>query len=96
MKFGVNSIFACWISSLGISSRRLALELVKYYPNQNDNSFTNFMRWAVNLSIDFLFQELPVGSVTEKERFIAKMRPVKLAGKKIQTEASKPHLDVLC
>jgi helicase len=76
MKLGVNSIFACWISSLGVSSRQLAFELARRYPNTDDNSYASFLRWAINLPIEFLFQEVPVGSVAEKKRFVRKLNKI--------------------
>ncbi len=76
MKFGVNSVFACWVGSFGVSSRQLALGLAQRYPNTNGNSFTNFIKWLIDLPFEFLFQELPVGSVAEKKRFVQKINRI--------------------
>ncbi len=76
MKFGVNSVFSCWIGSFGVSSRQLAFELALRYPNSDDNSFVTFIKWLINLPFEFLFQELPVGSVAEKKRFVQKINKV--------------------
>jgi len=76
MKFGVNSVFACWIGSFGVSSRQLAFELAQRYPNSNDNSFVSFIKWLINLPFEFLFQELPVGSVAEKKRLVQKINKI--------------------
>lgn len=76
MKYGVNSVFACWISSFGVSSRELAFELAQCYPNSNDNSFVTFLKWLINLPFEFLFQELPIGSVAEKKRLVQKINKV--------------------
>jgi len=76
MKFGVNSVFACWIGSFGVSSRQLVLELARHFQLENDNSFMSFIRWVVNLPMEFLFQELSVGSVAEKKRFVQKINRI--------------------
>lgn len=76
MKFGVNSVYACWIGSFGVSSRQLAFELAQRYSNSNDNSFVSFIKWLINLPFEFLFQELPVGSVAEKKRLVQKINKI--------------------
>jgi len=73
MKFGVNSVFACWICSFGVSSRQLALEVARHYPMENGSSFRSFVKWVVNLPTEFLFQELTVGSIAEKKRLMEKI-----------------------
>ncbi|GHO65547.1 hypothetical protein KSC_044390 [Ktedonobacter sp. SOSP1-52] len=73
MKFGVNSVFACWVSSFGISSRQLALEVARHYQPTNDAPFMSFIKWLVNLPTEFIFQDLPQGSIAEKKRFIQKI-----------------------
>jgi len=75
MKFGVNSVFACWIGSLGISSRRLALEIARRYQLQltSDNTLMSFVRWLIDLPNEFIFEELPQGSLAEKRRFVQKI-----------------------
>jgi helicase len=85
MKFGVNSVFACWIGSFGVSSRQLAFELAQHYPNPNDNSFTNFLKWLINLPYEFLYKELPVGSVVEKKRLINKMNKMVVGNTQLQS-----------
>ncbi len=76
MKFGENNVFACWIGSFGVSSRQLAFELARQYPNPNDNNFINFIRWLINLPFEFLFRELSVGSIAEKKRFVQKINKI--------------------
>lgn len=76
MKFGVNSVYACWIGSFGVSSRQFAFELARQYPNSNGNSFMSFIKWLINLPFEFLFQELSVGSVAEKKRFVQKINKI--------------------
>ncbi len=76
MKFGVNSVFACWVGSFGVSSRQLALELANRYPSSYGSSYRSFVKWIVNLPIEFLFQELSVGSVAEKKRFVQKINRI--------------------
>lgn len=73
MKFGVNSVFACWISGFGVSSRQLALELARHYQLTNDDTFRSFVKWIINLDAEFIFQELPQGSIAEKKRFVQKI-----------------------
>ncbi len=73
MKFGVNSVFACWISGFGVSSRQLALVLARHYQLTNDSTFISFIKWIINLDAEFIFQEVPQGSVAEKKRFVQKI-----------------------
>ena len=76
MKFGVNSVFASWMGSFGVSSRQLAFALAQQYPHADDSSFYTFIKWLVNLPFEFLFKELHVGSVVEKKRFVQKINKV--------------------
>lgn len=57
-KFGVNDVVACWAGSLGVSSRKMALQVAARYQPENDLSFSNFIKWAVNLPTDLILQEL--------------------------------------
>jgi Superfamily II helicase len=67
VKFGVNNVIACWFCSLGVSSRKLALELASRYTNENQGLKENaFILWFVNLS-DNIIAALP-GSEYEKQR----------------------------
>ena len=59
VKFGVNKLAACWAGNLGISSRRLAIQLGNLYIADSENLLAegSFTRWFVNLpdrSIDDL------------------------------------------
>ena len=72
MKFGVNSVFACWISGLGFSSVQLALVLARHYQLTN-RTFISFIKWIINLDAEFIFQEVPQGSIAEKEEVMQKI-----------------------
>lgn len=78
MKFGVNSVFACWIGGFGVSSRQLSLELARQYQLQHKSSgtFMSFVKWIINLQNEFIFRELPYGSVAEKRRLVKKISRV--------------------
>lgn len=83
MKFGVNSPVACWICSFVISSRRLAYNLAAYYPIDNATSITGFIKWIVNLSTDFIFQELEC-SIAEKQRLLHRINQMVTDDNQIQ------------
>lgn len=68
-KYGVDSVYACWASSLGISSRGLALQLADLYHPDDRISFYHFTKWMVGLSTDFIMHELK-GFDFEKRRLI--------------------------
>lgn len=61
MKFGLNNVFACWISSLGVTSRELALQLAERFQSENNHlnlDYEIFLRWFVNLPNDYVLNEL--------------------------------------
>lgn len=63
MKFGVNNVFACWSSSLGITSRKLALQLAHQYSTEYSSpepDYEAFVRWIVNLPNEYIFNELDI------------------------------------
>jgi superfamily II DNA/RNA helicase len=63
MKFGVNNVFACWASSLGITSRNLALQLAQAYSSEDSYQnldYGDFIRWIVNLPNEYIFNDLDV------------------------------------
>jgi len=77
IKFGVNNIVACWASSLGVSSRELALQLAAKYQPEKGIAFLGFIKWMVNLPTEFVVYELE-GYEFEKQRLldsISKMIP---------------------
>ena len=58
-KFGVNNVLACWICNLGVTTRDLAVQLAALYSNENNNvDFSETARWFVNLSNEFILNEL--------------------------------------
>ena len=72
IKFGVDNVFACWASSLGITSRNLALQLAQAYSSEYSSQtldYGDFIRWIVNLPNDYIFNELNV-SIFERSRLI--------------------------
>jgi|688.fasta_scaffold06332_9 helicase len=72
MKFGVNNVFACWASSLGVNSRILALQIAdKYFDEHSDQEpdYGTFTKWFVNLPNDYIFNELNVSSI-ERNKLI--------------------------
>ncbi|MBC7931836.1 MAG: DEAD/DEAH box helicase [Rubrivivax sp.] len=70
MKFGVNKVVACWASSLGISSRTLAVRVADVYTSQNEDSVNerNFIKWFANLP-DKLVEEL-ASTTFERNRLL--------------------------
>jgi superfamily II DNA/RNA helicase len=72
MKFGVNNIFACWASSLGVNSRSLALQIAERYFHEygdQEPNYGNFTKWFVNLPNDYIFNELNI-SLIERNKLI--------------------------
>jgi len=69
MKFGVNNVIACWVSSLGISSRQMALQLANEYEYKGVLTFLDFVRWMTNLPTDLIIYDLG-GSEFEKQRLL--------------------------
>lgn len=65
MKFGVDNIFACWTSSLGITSRNSALHLAQAYSSDHSSpalDYGAFIRWIVNLPNDYIFNDLNIST----------------------------------
>jgi helicase len=70
VKSGLPSVHACWASSLGVSSRGLAMQLAERYESESAEGFIDFMRWLINLSPEFFLSELS-GSRFEKRRTLS-------------------------
>ena len=72
MKFGVDSIFACWASSLGITSRGSASELARIYlaehPSENLD-YSDFVRWVVNMPNEYIINDLNISTVEHTRLF---------------------------
>nr|WP_208676705.1 helicase-related protein [Synechococcus elongatus]AZB72446.1 hypothetical protein DOP62_06675 [Synechococcus elongatus PCC 11801] len=72
VKFGVNSIFSCWASSLGITSRNSALQIGQAYLSENPFQtldYSDFVRWFVNLPNDYIFSEISVSNFEYSSMF---------------------------
>jgi helicase len=69
MKFGVDNLYACWASSLGISSRQMVLQVAERYQPEESASFENFVKWVMNLSTEFVLAELDASDF-EKKRLL--------------------------
>lgn len=72
MKFGVDNVFACWASSLGITSRNSALQLAQAYSFEHSSLATDygdFIRWIVNLPNDYIFNDLNI-SIFERSSLL--------------------------
>jgi hypothetical protein len=69
MKFGVDSVIACWACSLGINSRSIAHQLANSYEPNGEESFVDFLNWAVNLSSDFIEARIEALNI-EKQRLV--------------------------
>jgi hypothetical protein len=69
-KFGVDNVIACWVSSLGVSSREMALQLAQRYEYKEPPKFLEFVRWIANLPSELIIQDLD-GSEFEKQRLFA-------------------------
>ncbi|MEM9807998.1 MAG: helicase-related protein, partial [Cyanobacteria bacterium P01_D01_bin.56] len=72
IKFGVDNIFSCWASSLGITSRNSALQIGQAYLSENSFQpldYGDFVRWFVNLSNDYIFNEINVSSFEHSSMF---------------------------
>lgn len=83
MKFGVSSPIACWICSFVLSSRRLASKLATYYPPESETSVFAFIKWIVNLSNEFILQDLE-GSRAEKQRLLNRINQIVAYDSQIQ------------
>lgn len=72
IKFGVNDVFACWSSSLGITSRNIAVQISTQYSSENGADaldFADFAKWVLNLPNEFIFNELE-GTQFELQRLL--------------------------
>jgi len=60
MKFGLNNVFACWISSLGITSREISLQIAQQFVSENslNTDYTTFLRWFINLPNEYILNDL--------------------------------------
>lgn len=95
IKFGVGNVVACWGSSLGISSRQLALDLAKKYQPETRPLFADFVRWLVDLPHEFVVLELD-GSLFEKQRLLENVQKLVASTEFLQLgRATKGSIDSL-
>jgi len=60
-KFGVNDAVACWLCSLGVTSRNIALQLADRFIAERAGSaldFSDLAKWFLNLPNGYIFTEL--------------------------------------
>lgn len=71
VKYGLDNVYACWASSLGVPSRELSLQIASIYKPEEgrEKSFSEFIKWLTSLSTEFILESFDV-SRFEKIRFI--------------------------
>ena len=60
MKFGLNNVFACWVSSLGVTSREISLQVAQQFVSENglNLDYTTFLKWFINLPNEYISNDL--------------------------------------
>ena len=60
MKFGLNNVFACWVSSLGVTSREISLQVAQQFVSENrlNLDYANFLKWFINLPNEYILNDL--------------------------------------
>ena len=60
MKFGLNNVFACWVSSLAVTSREISLQVAQQFVSENglNLDYTTFLKWFINLPNEYILNDL--------------------------------------
>lgn len=92
-KFGVNNVIACWLCSLGITVRHLALQLSSLYIQETQAfslDFSDLARWFVNLPNEFVLSELS-GRSFDLQRIIKIRNQVRLGKDMLESIRNPPE-----